>query len=313
MLETSDPERAHEFPARAYAGSSGPASAVPVEARLGHSCEDAGPFYHEVYASFAYVAFTARPPGHLLVAQVADGQIERDTDETSQRFVPGDVFLVSQPHRPYACRSPGVRLDLIGIGLGAVAAVTGDPAMAVPGRLRLTAYQPVSPAAALAWSRTADFAARQLSANEALASPLLADSTARLLAASVLAAFPNNAVSDPRPEESRDALPRTVQRAVEFIDAHAAQDITVADIAAAAFVTARAVQLAFRRHLGATPLEYLRRVRLGRAHAELLAADPARTTVTEVACRWGFPSPSRFAAAYQQAYGIPPSRTLRGG
>ena len=59
-----------------------------------------------------------------------------------------------------------------------------------------------------------------------------------------------------------------------FIEENAHADITVADIAAAASVTVRAIQLAFRRHLDTTPLEYLRRVRLGHAHRDLLAADP---------------------------------------
>jgi len=34
-------------------------------------------------------------------------------------------------------------------------------------------------------------------------------------------------------------------------------------------------------------------------------------TVTEIATRWGFASPGRFAASYNAAYGVLPSRTLR--
>ena len=89
-----------------------------------------------------------------------------------------------------------------------------------------------------------------------------------------------------------------------------AEILTVADIAAASFVTIRAVQLAFRRHLDTTPLAYLRRVRLDRAHHDLLTGDPAHETVTAVAHRWGFPNPSRFAATYRRAYGVTPSYTL---
>jgi AraC-like DNA-binding protein len=103
----------------------------------------------------------------------------------------------------------------------------------------------------------------------------------------------------------------TVQRAVSFIEANADIDITIADIARAAGVTARAVQLAFRRHLDITPAGYLRWVRLDRAHRQLQAADPDHDSVTAVAYRWGFSSPSRFATYYRQAYGVPPSRTLR--
>jgi AraC-like DNA-binding protein len=267
-------------------------------------------FYRDVYVTATDVSFSAAPPGHLRVARVADGRCERDTDGTSERFSSGDVFLMSQPYQPYACRSAGMRLDLTGIGLPAVADVTGDPTMSVPGRLQLTGYRPVSPAAARSWNSTVDFVARQLATGAFAASPLITRSTACLLAASALATFPNNAVSDPSPADSRDAHPRTLQRAVAFIDANAAEMITPADIAAASLVTVRAVQLAFRRHLDTTPLAYLRRVRLERAHAELLRADPARTTVTAVAYRWGFPSPSRFAAAYRQTYGIAPGKAL---
>ena len=92
---------------------------------------------------------------------------------------------------------------------------------------------------------------------------------------------------------------------------HAHDDITGAEIAAAAGVTVRAVQLAFRRHLDITPLGYLRRVRLHHAHRQLAAADPQHESVTAVAYRWGFANPSRFAACYRQAYGVLPSHTLR--
>jgi transcriptional regulator GlxA family with amidase domain len=141
--------------------------------------------------------------------------------------------------------------------------------------------------------------------------PLLASGAARLLAATALAAFPSNVFTDPTGTDRHDAHRGTVRRAIAFIDEHACTDITIADIAAAACVTIRAVQLAFRRHLDTTPTAYLRRVRLEHAHRQLQAADPAATTITDVACRWGFSNPTRFAACYRQAYGVPPSHTLR--
>src|SRR5690348_357536 len=103
----------------------------------------------------------------------------------------------------------------------------------------------------------------------------------------------------------------TVARAVAFIEERARDDIGVTDIAAAAFVTVRAVQLAFRRYLDTTPLAYLRQVRLERAHQELMEADPDRTTVTAIAADWRFTNASRFSAYYRAAYGVPPTETLR--
>lgn len=102
----------------------------------------------------------------------------------------------------------------------------------------------------------------------------------------------------------------TVERAVAFIEERARDDIGVTEIAAAAFVTIRAVQLAFRRYLGTTPLGYLRQVRLEQAHRQLQSADPRRITVTAVAADWRFTNPSRFTAYYRAVYGVPPSATL---
>jgi len=141
--------------------------------------------------------------------------------------------------------------------------------------------------------------------------PLAAGAAARLLAATALSVFPNNALLDPTAVDRNDARPATLRRAISFIDDNAHRDITLADIAAAAHVTIRALQLAFRRHLDCTPTAYLRRVRLERAHSQLSTAAPGRESVTAVAFRWGFASSSRFAAYYREAYGVPPGATLR--
>nr|WP_257019638.1 hypothetical protein [Streptomyces sp. TLI_235] len=67
----------------------------------------------------------------------------------------------------------------------------------------------------------------------------------------------------------RDATPATLRRAMAFIDDNAHLDLTLADIAAAAYVTPRALQDSFRHHTGSTPPAHLRRVRLARAHGDL--------------------------------------------
>lgn len=115
----------------------------------------------------------------------------------------------------------------------------------------------------------------------------------------------------PLPRHTPRAASETIGRAITFIEERAHDEISVADIAAAAYVTVRAVQLAFRRHLATTPLAYLRQVRLERAHGELLSADPDRTTVTAVAAGWHFTNASRFSAYYRTVYGVPPAQTLR--
>ncbi len=102
-----------------------------------------------------------------------------------------------------------------------------------------------------------------------------------------------------------------LRRAIAFIHENADNDISLSDIAAAVNVTPRSVQYTFRRHLDTTPLEYLRRVRLCRAHRELRNADPSVDTVMAIAGRWGFAHAGRFSRMYKQTFGQSPSRTLR--
>jgi transcriptional regulator GlxA family with amidase domain len=59
-------------------------------------------------------------------------------------------------------------------------------------------------------------------------------------------------------------------------------------------------------------MEYVRDVRLRRAHEELRAADPFAASVADVARRWGFAHLGRFASAHEAKYGQKPLSTLRG-
>jgi transcriptional regulator GlxA family with amidase domain len=70
------------------------------------------------------------------------------------------------------------------------------------------------------------------------------------------------------------------------------------------------VQYLFRQRLDTTPTEYLRRVRLHRAHQELIAGDRSSATVTGIAQRWGFAHTGRFAVLYREVYGQSPHTTL---
>ena len=106
-------------------------------------------------------------------------------------------------------------------------------------------------------------------------------------------------------------VPDTVRSALAFLDAHAAEPIGLTEIAAAAQLSPRALQAAFRRHLGATPLGQLRAVRMARVHADLQSAQLRDgQTVSAVANRWGFSQLSRFARDYKQRYGVTPHENL---
>ena len=110
------------------------------------------------------------------------------------------------------------------------------------------------------------------------------------------------------------ALPssRVVGRVVELIESSTDTAFTVADLAAFAGMSERSLHAAFRRRLGASPMAYVRRLRLERVREELLRLEPNGTnTVTQVALRHGFTHGGRFAAAYRARFGESPSDTLR--
>jgi AraC-like DNA-binding protein len=253
------------------------------------------------------MTYDVRPLGRICLCVIDAGTVEDhrvDGWRRAESFGPGEVFTFAPPDRPYAGRINRARYSITMFEPTLLDLVTGT------GRqVRLLDHRPVD-----------DTAARQLRAAithlrddvlgvpEVGDNPLVASAATRYLAASVLNAFPHTGGDA---EHRHDAHPRTLRRAVAFVDANADRDIGVGDIAEAAHVSVRAVQLAFRRHLDTTPMAYLRRVRLDCARAELRAAGPGETTVTRVAARWGYARPSVFAAHYRATYGESPSCTLR--
>jgi AraC-like DNA-binding protein len=271
-------------------------------------------------ARLDHVSFTmtfdadAAPLDALIFGELKSGRIRHGSDHGDRYYERGQPFLAAQPEHSYTATVADADAETAVIDpalLNELAETAPGPA---PRPVRFTGYEPVSPQAAAQWRATYAYVRDMVLTNpDAVGQSLVATSATRLLAATALAVFPNNSLTDPTTEDRHDASPPALRRAVAFIEENARRDITVADIAAAAFVTIRAVQLAFRRHLDTTPTQYLRRVRLAGAHQDLIAADPDSRTVTAVAYRWGFPSPSRFAAAHRRAYGVHPSHTLRSG
>jgi AraC-like DNA-binding protein len=252
-------------------------------------------------------------PADALVFGVANsGSVGFRTGQAEHWHAAGDPYLAAQPGRPRTAMVRGRDHDQVIIDSALIARV----ARGAPGRIgeppQFTGFHPISPQAAQVWKSTCDYVRNTaLAIPGSGAYPLVSANAGRLLAATALAVFPNSMLTEPTSQDRHDAHTGALRRAVAFIDEHAREDITVADIASAAFVTIRAVQLAFRRHLDTTPMGYLRQVRLGRAHHDLKTSAPGRDTVTAVAYRWGFSNPSHFGGLYRQAYGTTPSQTLR--
>jgi AraC-like DNA-binding protein len=110
-------------------------------------------------------------------------------------------------------------------------------------------------------------------------------------------------------QQKGSAAPRQVRRAEEFMRANAETPLTIAEIAQAAGCSVRALQMAFDRFRGMTPMAALRRIRLEEARSEILN-DGRTESIARIAAGHGFSTPSRFAQLYRRTYGIYPSKAL---
>ncbi|MGQ5635704.1 MULTISPECIES: helix-turn-helix transcriptional regulator [unclassified Streptomyces] len=312
-FDSADLQVTEDFLSRAYArmriGSSTPGAG---RARIRRSA--IAPVSVDELALDFEMSYSVTPLGRICLCVVYEGTVRDHRFQGAEdTFGPGDVVLFAPPDLPYSGRICHARYNITMLDPALLAEVAAGPDDARP--VRLTGHRPRSAAAAGQLSRTiAHLRDSVLADPETADQPLIAATAVQYLAASVLNAFPNTALPEPTAADRRDAHPAMLRRALAYIDDHADQPVTVADIAAAAHVTVRALQYAFRRHLDTTPLAHLRRVRLAHAHQDLVAAAPdSGATVTAIAARWGFHHPGRFASLYRATYRRTPHTTLGDG
>ena len=316
-FETSQPEVTYEFVRKAYAGYQ-----IRLSVPLGNyrfrarSCVG-GPFRYDITDHVIRAAEAMIDPfGEPAFGTLLRGHLQVQTGGLGEAALrPGDSFLFPSSQR-ISGRFENCEIATVRLPRERIAAIAATRTDIEPADLRFDSVTPVSSDSAHYWQSLVTYLGRQLITPDQQAplrrSALLQSSALDMLAAAALTVFPNTAMAAAQVPGPGRVAPAAVRRAVAFIDEHADRDISAADIAAAAHVTIRAVQLAFRRHLDTTPSAYLRRVRLEFAHQQLHAATPGDgVTVTEIATRWGFASPSRFAASYRATYGVLPSHTLR--
>ncbi len=206
-------------------------------------------------------------------------------------------------------RVNNARFDVMSLAPDSLLKAVPDLGTPVSQQVQFLGWRPRSRAAVRAWHRALDYVTATLASADTAHQPLIVAGMAPLLAGALLECYPSTLTEQDMAAES--PLPEALRDAVSFIHRHAAGDVGITEVAAAVHLTPRAVQYLFRRQLNTTPSEYMRRVRLNRAHQELIAGTPSTTTVTEIAQRCGFAHTGRFAVLYRQTYGQSPHTTLR--
>ncbi len=238
----------------------------------------------------------------VLISTPVRGVLTVVTEGIEHRYGPGEVVAIGPDHSfglhwEGDCELRTVQVDRTILGSRGSSADTSSA--------HLPSQHGASPTNACMWHTLTSLLESQATSESS--TPLLVDRLEDLVAAAIL----THHASQPTDREERWRAPRHLQEAIAFIEAHADRPLAPADMAAAAHMSIRAFQYGLRRYTGFTPSEFLRGIRLERAHQDLVEADCAETTVAEIAHRWGFNNLGRFSRYYAERFGALPSETLR--
>ena len=170
----------------------------------------------------------------------------------------------------------------------------------------------VAPASAAAVARLGATLNTLLDAAQAHPDMLCHPHAVRCMQQDVLAAFCRSlslTLSPPR-RVNAAIRQRGLNKAIEYLRTADTALVTVAELCAAASVTERTLQYAFRESFGLSPLGFLHLRRYHAARRDLLAADCRISTVQEIAQYNGFYQLGRFAVRYKALFGESPSHSL---
>lgn len=251
----------------------------------------------------AEVSVDTSHPGGYAVNIPLSGRIESESGGATVVSGVG-AATVFRPDTPAVierwtadCEIVGVRIDRAYLHRE-LSKVLGRPDRRLPDQVDL------STPAGQNWMELLHSIVRQRGDDGLWQTPVVAEQlSGAITSAFVLAVMPDDTTAAPRP--------RIVKRVLDRIDEDPSAAWTASDMAEAAGVSVRRLQEGFREYLGMCPRDYLLDVRLSRIHEDLVAGDPAVTSVTAVALRWGITHTGRFAGAYRRRYGCTPSETLR--
>ncbi len=101
-----------------------------------------------------------------------------------------------------------------------------------------------------------------------------------------------------------------LRRVAEFMRAHYAEPLRLAELAERAHLSPRQFTTRFKRAFGETPARHLTRLRIGAAQDLLRSPEPS---ITEIASQVGYESVSHFYRTFVQATGMSPGRYRRLG
>lgn len=131
-----------------------------------------------------------------------------------------------------------------------------------------------------------------------------------LLVRSMVCGLPSNHSFVLQSETARIS-PRSIKRALSYINANLSGNLSPEAIAQAANTSVRSLHRAFKEFVGVSPMEYAREQRLLKIHQVLKSQQDAAPTIAEIANEFGFDHLGHFSAMYRRRFGELPSQTRK--
>ncbi|WP_394939688.1 AraC family transcriptional regulator [Psychromicrobium sp. YIM B11713] len=139
-------------------------------------------------------------------------------------------------------------------------------------------------------------------------SPILSVNAEQMIIVGLVHAHPNRHASLPR--STHKCAQRALGQVLQVMQEMPEHPWRVAELAALAGVSVRTLQTHFRKEFGVGPVTKLQQIRLRNIRRALTLASPDEISITEMALKWGFGNPGRFAAIYYRTFQEYPSDTL---
>jgi AraC-like DNA-binding protein len=214
-----------------------------------------------------------------------------------------------QQRRSSDCEMVLVRINALDLANSLAAHIGEDIPPGELAGLEFEVQMPVPGLTSSAWLRLTSYLLGELDRDASLLrSPLAAAQAGHLLMSTLLLNQPHSHSKLLRAPADQ-ASPRFLRKAEDFLQCHAHRPITIDDVARHLDISTRSIYEGFRRHLGTTPMQRLKEIRLYRAREDLIAGNGA--SVTTIAMTWGFTHLGKFSHDYRSRFGELPSETLR--
>lgn len=179
------------------------------------------------------------PAGCLVVLWALAGRAESRVHGQSGFAAPGQLIIGATGAAPVRVRASDATLDSVVLHRFLLAKAAADLGSERPADVTFTGVEPVSAEAGRALTAARRYVEESVLADDGFAAPLVLAAAGRLLAATVLAAFPNTTgnLADLDERDSGAAHPALLRRAMDYIEEHAADDMGIGDVAGAVYVT----------------------------------------------------------------------------